>query len=512
MAKLAEGDMHAIDAMYHKRCYTNLFNKDRSVKRENERKESKNISYDSIAFAQLVAYIEETCQITNNIPTFKLKSIIELYKTNLAELEQIDVKEVKAVNSFDFKNRLLKQLPGLKAQSQGKNTLLIFSKDIGSTIQHAINDDMDEDTVTLAKAAQIVRKEIFSKEYEFNGSFEHNCEKNAVSKSLLKLTRMILEGPSITNQTNCNTKRDHISVTLTELLQFNAIKKSYAEEGIRHDGIRHNKVRETPLPIYLSMLIHAKTRSRSLIDTLYNLGLCVSYDRLMSISTDLSNTVCSLYHNNQVVCPPQLSKKVFTCGAVDNIDHNPSSTTAHDSFHGTAITLTQFPTTESPGEGQDSVYLEAQKQSKLIPLPQKYTMVPPVTATANPIVPTKDISLTDEQSNNMDYIQIGGKWLSQVSRLVNKDTLDDNDNITFAAHHASEQPKTKIIPSKVALLPLFREMAQTTCMIHHAMNMVVDATKHINPAQITVIDADQPLYSIIKHVQCTCQKLMEKIK
>ena len=192
---------------------------------------------------------------------------------------------------------------------------------------------------------------------------------------------------------------------MTELLQFNAIKKSYAEEGIRHDGIRHNKVRETPLPIYLSMLIHAKTRSRSLIDTLYNLGLCVSYDRLMSIFTDLSNTVCSLYHNNQVVCPPQLSKKVFTCGAVDNIDHNPSSTTAHDSFHGTAITLTQFPTTQFPGECQDRVLPDAEKQSKLSPLPQKYTLVPSVTATADPVVPTKCVSLTTEQSNNNDYIQ-----------------------------------------------------------------------------------------------------------
>ena len=40
-------------------------------------------------------------------------------------------------------------------------------------------------------------------------------------------------------------------------------------------------------------------------------------------------------------------------------------------------------------------------------------------------------------------------------------------------------------------------------MISHAMQMVVDATKHINPTQITILVADQPLYAIIKQVQWT---------
>ena len=49
------------------------------------------------------------------------------------------------------------------------------------------------------------------------------------------------------------------------------------------------------------MLIHAETRNKSLIDKLYNLGLCVSYDRLMDISTDLANEVCAQYEADQVV-------------------------------------------------------------------------------------------------------------------------------------------------------------------------------------------------------------------
>ena len=35
----------------------------------------------------------------------------------------------------------------------------------------------------------------------------------------------------------------------------------------------------------------------------------------------------------------QLRRGLFTAGALDNLDHNSSSTTAKDSFHGTGISF-----------------------------------------------------------------------------------------------------------------------------------------------------------------------------
>ena len=51
----------------------------------------------------------------------------------------------------------------------------------------------------------------------------------------------------------------------------------------------------------------------------------------------------------RVVCPPTLRLNVFTTAALDNIDHNPSSTTLEGSFHGTGISLFQHLTPESQG-------------------------------------------------------------------------------------------------------------------------------------------------------------------
>ena len=497
IAKLSFGDMRAIDAMYHLNCFTNLKNKYRSHERKKEKCDKQNLTLSnvSIAFAELVAYIDDTRQNRVVIPIFYLNYLSAMYKKRLAELNNIDIHQSN-MHSGRLKTKLLKHFPDLKSEKKGKQCILIFSKDIGPTIQHAINND--EDAVTLMKAAQIIRKDIFSKAYEFSGSFEENCERNAVPKSLNTLVRMILEGPNIENENHFNTKRDHISVTMSELLQFNTVKRSRAK-----DGIRHSTVRESPLPIYLSMLIHAKTRSRDLIDTMFNLGLCVSYDRLMNISTNLANSVCAQYHIDQVVCPPQLSKGVFTCGAVDNIDHNPSARTAFDSFHGTAITITQFPTSELSKEGQDRVVQAVAKRSKISPLPQKYTVVPSVTATSDPVVPTKSGSFIVDQSIISEDIIKEREWLKQLALLFDKDNLDDNEYLSWAAFHANNQPALEIIPSLITLLPLFRDKAQSTCMIKHSMQMVSDAIKHVNPTQIPVIYADQPLYALLKQIQWT---------
>ena len=47
--------------------------------------------------------------------------------------------------------------------------------------------------------------------------------------------------------------------------------------------------------------------------------------------------------------PFQPENKRFTIAAVDNMEHNTSSTTAISSFHGTSISLIEHPTVEGEG-------------------------------------------------------------------------------------------------------------------------------------------------------------------
>ena len=81
-----------------------------------------------------------------------------------------------------------------------------------------------------------------------------------------------------------------------------------------------------------SCMLHAKTRSRELVQDLFKLGLSISYDRVLSISTNIGNSVCHQYEQDGVICPANICKGLFTTAAVDNINHNPSLTTAHEYF------------------------------------------------------------------------------------------------------------------------------------------------------------------------------------
>ena len=84
------------------------------------------------------------------------------------------------------------------------------------------------------------------------------------------------------------------------------------------------KQRKTPLPMYVGLTVHAEKRKRSLVDKLYDIGLSIAYRRVLEISNAVGNYVCQLFHEQGVVCPPNLQSGHFTTDAVDTIDHNPS--------------------------------------------------------------------------------------------------------------------------------------------------------------------------------------------
>ncbi len=56
-------------------------------------------------------------------------------------------------------------------------------------------------------------------------------------------------------------------------------------------------------------------------------------------------------------------------------------------------------------------------------------------------------------------------------------------------------------PAEIGVYPLFPDKAASASSMKHAMELTMQATEFLNPGQISVIGADQPLYSIIKLIQ-----------
>ena len=65
---------------------------------------------------------------------------------------------------------------------------------------------------------------------------------------------------------------------------------------------------------------------------------------------ELSETVKALYNDSgDKVLPSTLHRGIFTIFVDDNVDKNSLSVTAAGHFHGTGVTVLQFPSEENPG-------------------------------------------------------------------------------------------------------------------------------------------------------------------
>ena len=329
LAKLSAGDMISQDAMYHTKCLANLYNKVRpTTKDENLRKLHE---FEGIALAELCSYIEEV-RMEQESEVFILADLVKLYTKRVEQLYGLSLGN--KVNSTHLKNRILSHIPDIRAHRHGKNTLLAFEHDIGGALD-GLGNSYDDDAFILAKCASVIRRDLAKHKAVFRGTFKCENQTEAVPESLKALVGMILGGPNIESQTN-RMRDAQSTLSVAQLLLFNYTSSRNANvTSVSYYG--HSTDREPPLPVYLGLKVHAETRKRGLIDTLYNFGLSISYDRLLTISTALGNMAVERYQEDQLVCPEKLRFSVFTTSAVDNIDHNPSSNTAEGSLHGTAI-------------------------------------------------------------------------------------------------------------------------------------------------------------------------------
>ncbi len=196
------------------------------------------------------------------------------------------------------------------------------------------------------------------------------------------------------------------------------------------------------------------------------MGISISYNRVLELEEWIATAVCEQFGEDGVVAPACLRKGLFTVGALDNLDHNPSSTTSVNSFHGTGISLFQFPTRNDQGENRPSITIppSGDKHS----LPDYYVCVPAVALTTSAIaVPSSVITETEPSQACLDeaLVEEAG-WFSHALPLAEEEVLiSGKDAIGWAAHHASHQPPMVDPPAICALLPLFYEKSATPAMV-----------------------------------------------
>ncbi|KAL0198142.1 hypothetical protein M9458_006682, partial [Cirrhinus mrigala] len=487
LALLSGGDVVALELKYHWSCLTDLYHRERAhIKAEKQEKIQSSQEKEAfhLVFSELLTYVIEAKKTNSDGPSvFRLAELVNLYRERLKQFGT----DLPDVNATRLKERLLAEIPGLVAYKKGRDILLAFEKDVGPVLSEASSD---ADAIILAKAAQILRRHMVNHKSKFEGNLYESSVHDSFPPALLQFVCMIEHGADIKSQLKFGATTNDLA--MAQLLQYNCFAK--CKEGAATQ--RHSRDRETPFPVYIGMSIYAKTRKRHLVEMLHDHGLSIPYNRVLDISAQLGDAVVNRYIEEGLVCPPKLRKGLFCTSAMDNIDHNPSSTTATSSFHGTSISIFQHTSSENQGEVREPILIKNSSVKKVPELPDSYTNVHPAFFTKKKPSPPK---------GNVTYASLPTllltneyEWLQKVSLTQD---VDDEVNITWSAHHAEKKRGLAFDVSITSLFPLLRDEAHSIATVRHTMNKVRDAIAHLNPGQVPVITADQPIYSIAKQVQ-----------
>lgn len=190
---------------------------------------------------------------------------------------------------------------------------------------------------------------------------------------------------------------------------------------------------------------------------------------------------------------------LFSVGALNNLDHNPSSTTSTSSFHGTGISIFEFPTEDNAGQDRPELTIPPSSNERHT-LPESYSTVQPVEMSATTLsIPARKMApITTSVSHGVAQ---ENQWMEHSLTKLNQPSVTSDDTVTWSAYHSSNDVLPKVYPAITSLLPLFNEKAATPAMIKHGMTVLKDAITFLNPGQVPVIALDQPLFALAKQVQ-----------
>ena len=147
-----------------------------------------------------------------------------------------------------------------------------------------------------------IRKDDFEKDNSFDGSFDEDSQTQSVPTRLLILISFLHFGSCEGTSSFCRA-----TLTCAQYIMSNCKKQ-------RKNDISPypSRMRETPVLIYISLLIYATVRSRVLIEKLFHLGICIPYQRVLGITKHLYDELRTSFTINGAFLPAILKRGLFT--------------------------------------------------------------------------------------------------------------------------------------------------------------------------------------------------------
>ena len=263
---LPKGDMTANNAGYHRSCLNDYYMKADATDRDlSEGYATKVIK--EYAFNELIDYVEAH---RGSGTILSMADLTRMYNKHLIYLGLNDT----FGHTTRLRHELICRIPDITdIQISTRRWQIVYQEELRNAVEDLKKKSNNKKSVikVIPQAVNKPKHKTLEKRPVFSGSFISNSEEFSTSE----------ETWSPASKTSSN-----IVTSIAQIILHNYVGKSSKKE----DGVaRHIQERETLSPLVLSMKVHMITGIESLVNTLAERGLSISYDRLRRLSKDLAS-------------------------------------------------------------------------------------------------------------------------------------------------------------------------------------------------------------------------------
>ena len=254
------------------------------------------------------------------------------YNALLENEEEINYKKyIKSLLQSNVSNVLFSRLPRRRKPEN------IHSDQLNKKL---VNDHSNkaDDFAAIFEVAKILRKDIMNlRRWKFNGSFNDF----KIPKSLTTLLKWVLVGPS-PSFTNESAKKTTTKHNIKNIAQIIMRSTKSTKQITQNTESPYKDTVKTPFAVGLGILVHKETRNKKMIEYLSDLGLSISYKKVMKLENGLGNMIVEKRNSNEgVYIPDNLTQNSCLHFAFDNIDFENYTENGKCKFHGTTTVIFQ---------------------------------------------------------------------------------------------------------------------------------------------------------------------------
>ena len=114
----------------------------------------------------------------------------------------------------------------------------------------------------------------------------------------------------VDGEINTEGKCSQAALTVAGLITYN-IRTIQRPRITNLDNRHHDNEKKTSINIFIGLKLYSTVRSRTLVDCLFQLGICISYDRILSITKSLYEALRTS-GRYKIFLPTNLKKGFFS--------------------------------------------------------------------------------------------------------------------------------------------------------------------------------------------------------